>query len=82
MAKVIVVKIYSMKKGLLEYSEVEYIHLKSKDYNLMIYEDYYPLIGELNGDMSFMAQSDFYEYKDISGYYIHRKNTFEIILNG
>ena len=45
----ILVKVLSMEDGLLEYENIEFIRITSKDYNLMIMKDYLPVIGEIKG---------------------------------
>lgn len=44
------VKIFSLSKGLEIIDDVVSIKIKSKDYNLLIMKDYFPLIGEIEED--------------------------------
>ena len=43
------VRIFDLKKGLIEYEHIKVIRIVSKDYNLLIMQDYLPIIGEIEG---------------------------------
>ena len=46
------VRIFDLEHGLVEYENVKFIRIVSKDYNLLIMEDYMPIIGEIDGSVS------------------------------
>ena len=74
------VKLLSMKNGLIEYSDVQFIKIKSKNYNLMILKDYLPIIGEINGEVEIEMLKEKIKLDNIIGYYIHRHNQFNLFL--
>ena len=39
------VRIFDLESGLVEYDDVKFIRVISKDYNLLIMKDYLPIIG-------------------------------------
>ena len=46
-----IVRIFSLKKGLEIIENVIAIRIKSKDYHLLILKDYISLLGKINGDL-------------------------------
>lgn len=78
--KTITVKILSMKKGLIEYENVQFIKIKSKKYNLMIMKDYLPIIGEIQGKIEIETLKEKVKLDNIIGYYIHKHNEFNLFL--
>ena len=40
------VRIFDLSKGLVEYEHIKVIRIVSKDYNLLIMEDYLPIIRD------------------------------------
>jgi len=71
------VKVFSYENALQIYNDIALIRIKSKNSSLLIMEDYLPIVGEIKGDISFANDKDEISLKNICGYYIHRKNTFE-----
>lgn len=74
------IKLLSMKKGLIEYTDVQFIKIISKDYNLMILKDYLPIIGEVKGKVEIETLKQKITLENIIGYYIHRHNQFNLFL--
>ena len=66
----ILVRVFDMKQGLVEYKDVKTIRIISKDYNLLIMKDYMPVIGE-DVDLSF---------KQIKAFYMNSKNIFNLMI--
>lgn len=75
------VKVFTYANALQIYEEIALIRIKSKNCSLLIMEDYMPIIGELDGDITFVDNKEEKTLKGIKGYYVHRKNTFELIVN-
>ncbi|MGL5972258.1 MAG: hypothetical protein ACRCZK_00770 [Oscillospiraceae bacterium] len=75
-----VVKIFSYENALQIHEDILLIRIKSKNSSFLIMEDYLPIIGEIDGDISFADNKNENSLKDVRGYYVHRKNTFELIL--
>ena len=45
------VKLFTVSDGLVEYNNVKLIRIKSDKYNLLIMEDYLPLIGDIKNNV-------------------------------
>lgn len=73
-------KIVSIEKGLQEYDEIEMIRVKSNHHNLLIMKNYMPLIGELKGSVEFVFEDHTIRFRDLQGYYMHKKNEFSLII--
>lgn len=78
--KNISVKLLNINTGLIEYEDVKFIKIKSKDYNLLIMEDYLPIIGEIEGNVRIELSKDYVELKNIQGYFMHKKNQFNLFI--
>ncbi len=74
------VKVLSMKNGLQEYDDVQFIKIISKDYNLIIMKDYLPIIGEINGRVEISRVNGSDIMPKIVGYYIHKHNEFKLFI--
>ena len=74
------VKVLSLKKGLIEYEDVQFIRILSKKYNLIILKDYLPIIGEIEGNIEIEKKEDNIKLENIKGYYMHKKNQFNLFL--
>ena len=76
----IIVKVLSMKNGLVEYDDVQFIRILSKKYNLIILKDYLPVIGEIRGDIEIERLKETIKLQNIVGYYIHKHNQFNLFI--
>lgn len=76
----ILVKVLSMEEGLLEYENIEFIRIASKDYNLMIMKDYLPVIGEIKGKVEFQSKEGSVKLENITAYYMHKHNEFNLFV--
>lgn len=77
-----IVKIFTLKKGLRKLEDVSAIRIKSKDYNLLILKDYIAIIGRITGEFSIEVNDDIIEYKDVDAYYVNSNNEFNVIIDG
>ena len=59
--------------------KVKTIRVNDELYNLFIAKDYWPVIGEINGNISIEADKT-YNFQDISGFYILSHNVFKLII--
>jgi hypothetical protein len=80
MDKDIIVKIFSVENGLKQYDKIKIIRIKSKKYNLLIMEDYFPIIGEIDGSIDFESQGEPIKLENIIGFFMHKKNEFNLII--
>ena len=76
----ILVKVLSMEDGLLEYENIEFIRITSKDYNLMIMKDYLPVIGEIKGKVEFQSKEGSVKLENITAYYMNKHNEFNLFV--
>lgn len=70
-----------MDEGLKEMEGVRLIRIKSREYNLLIMEDYMPVIGEIDGDVTIVAEGEEYRVQGITGFFSHRKNLFSLMIS-
>ena len=74
------VRIFDLKKGLIEYEHIKIIRIISKDYNLLIMEDYLPIIGEIDGSIDIKNEEIELNYKDIKAFYMNSGNVFNLMI--
>lgn len=77
-----IVKIFTLKKGLRKIEDVSAIRIKSKDYNLLILKDYIAIMGRIDGEFSIETNDGIIEYKDVDAYYVNSNNEFNVIIDG
>lgn len=73
-------EVISMKTGLQMFDHVSLIRIISSRFNLLIMEDYLPVIGEIEGDVCIMSQEEEYRLERIRGFFCHRSNRFSLML--
>lgn len=74
------VRIFDLAHGLKEYEGIKFIRIVSKDYNLLIMQDYMPVFGEIDGMLSINSNDIDLEFNNIKAYYIHRDNEFNLMI--
>lgn len=80
MNKPFTASIISMKDGLRVIDPVSMIRIVSKEYNLLIMEDYLPVIGEIDGDVTIVSDTSEYKLEKIKGFFCHRRNEFSLMI--
>lgn len=78
--KSISAKILNIKTGLVVYDDIKFIKIVSKDYNLLIMQDYLPIIGEIDGNIRIEKTDKAIELDNIKGYFMHKKNQFNLFI--
>lgn len=78
--KGIKVRIFDLSKGLIEYEHIKIIRIISKDYNLLIMEDYLPIIGEIEGSVDIKNEEIELNYKNIKAFYMNSGNVFNLMI--
>lgn len=78
--KNVVARIYSIKTGMREIEHVQLIRVKSEKYNLLIMEDYMPVLGEIEGSLTIQADEETVTLEDIYGFYVMQDNLFRLML--
>jgi hypothetical protein len=74
------VQISSFEKGLQKYSGINIIRVHSAKSNLMILEDYMPIIGEIDGDLEIISKEEITTLKGVRGFFCHKHNVFFLLL--
>ncbi|MBR3161916.1 MAG: hypothetical protein IKF19_04220 [Bacilli bacterium] len=77
---VLKVRVFDMDHGLTEYTDIKSVRIVSKDYNLLIMQDYMPIIGEIVGSVDITGVSTNASYKQIKGFYMNRDNVFNLMI--
>jgi hypothetical protein len=78
--KNIIVKLFSLTKGMEVYNDIKIIRIKSKKYNLLIMQDYLPVIGDVEGNIDFESDNNSINLENIKGYYMLADNNFSLII--
>ena len=74
------VRIFDLDKGLTEYEQIKIVRIVSKDYNLLIMEDYLPIIGEIEGSVDIKGDDIDVSFPKISAFYMNSANVFNLMI--
>ena len=74
------VRIFSLDKGLVEYENIKVIRIISKDYNLLVMQDYLPILGEIDGSVDIKNEDIEINYKQIKAFYMNSGNVFNLMI--
>lgn len=74
------VRICGREKGLELYEDVSFVRVRSKKYNLLIMKDYLPILGKVEGSIAFRTGREELEREGVSGFFMHKNNTFSLML--
>lgn len=74
------VRIFSLDRGLIEYEHIKVIRIVSKDYNLLIMQDYLPILGEIDGSVDIKNEDIEINYKQIKAFYMNSDNVFNLMI--
>ncbi|MDD6160135.1 MAG: hypothetical protein PUB51_03265 [Oscillospiraceae bacterium] len=66
--------------GLRVFDGVKLIRIVSKDYTLLIMEDYFPCLGSIYGHVELVKEEDLVDLGNVKGFYIHRNNEFSLLI--
>lgn len=70
-----------MEEGHQGFENIKSIYINSKKYNILIMEDYLPVIGDVDGDITIKFGDDVIkEIKNIQGFYKHSHNEFALLI--
>lgn len=73
-------RIISMEQGLREIEHVKMVRINSKEYNLLIMEDYVPAIGEVDGTVTLVNEEEEYCIEGVKGFFSHSGNEFSLMI--
>lgn len=74
------VRVFDLNKGLTEYENIKVIRILSKDYNLLIMQDYLPILGEIDGSVDIKKEDTEISYKNIKAFYMNSNNVFNLMI--
>lgn len=74
-------RVVSFKQGLQILSNVNLVRINSKAYTLLIMVDYLPTLGEIDGDVTFVLETEEISFNKIKGYYVNRSNVFSLMID-
>lgn len=74
------VRIFDLDKGLTEYEHIKAVRMISKDYNLLIMEDYLPIIGEIEGSIDIKGDDIDLHFPKIKAFYMNSNNVFNLMI--
>ena len=74
------VRIFDLEKGLIEYENIKIVRIVSKDYNLLIMQDYLPILGEIEGSVDIKNEDIELNYKNIKALYMNSNNEFNLLI--
>ena len=63
-------EIVDRETGVEQFDNIRMIRLKSHDHNLLIMEDFMPVIGEIAGFVELVFDNETIQYNPIHGFYI------------
>lgn len=72
--------VLSLSGGMKTYENVAMVRIVSQDYNLLVLKDYMPTIGKVDGSVQIIGEDIMENLEDIKGYYVFRKNQFELLI--
>ena len=74
------VRIFDLDTGLTEYEHIKVVRIISKDYNLLIMQDYLPIIGELEGSIDIKGEDINLSFPKIKAFYMNSNNVFNLMV--
>lgn len=74
------VRIFSLDKGLIEYEHIKIVRIISKNYNLLIMQDYLPILGEIEGSVDIKNEEMELNYKKVKAFYMNSGNVFNLMI--
>jgi hypothetical protein len=74
-------QISSFEKGLEIHRGISAIRIRGRNANLMILEDYTPIVSKLDGDVDLIGKDTYHTLRGVRGFFCHVHNVFFLILN-
>lgn len=78
----ILVRVFDLKSGLIEYKNCEYVRINSKDYKLLIMLDHEPIIGEIEGSIDIKYDGKESSITNVKASFMFSKNIFNLMIQG
>ena len=77
---VIKARVLDYPHGVRTLEHVQMVRIKSKDYSLLIMDDYMPIIGQIEGSVEIVQKDGILPIENIKGFYMHRENEFSLLI--
>ena len=77
----ITVRIIEEATGIREIKKVQAVRIQSKDYVLLIMDDYAPTLGEIDGRMAVLTEDNEELFDSVKGFYRLKDNEFTLVIN-
>ena len=75
-----IVFVSDFANGLRVFRDVKLIRVKSSDYSLLIMEDYFPVLGQVNGRIELVSEDQLVDLGTLKGFYVHRDYEFSLLI--
>ena len=69
------------KHGHRVFDDVQMVRIVSKDYTLLVMNDYMPSVGLVEGSVDIIQNENIQTLKNIHAYYLNRKNVFTLLVD-
>ncbi len=73
-------RVIDEENGLRVLTGVCVVRVRSKEYNLLIMEDYLPTLGKIDGSVTFLTREEEYRLDGVKGFYKHQHNEFTLLI--
>ncbi|MDR2108417.1 MAG: hypothetical protein LBP28_03015 [Coriobacteriales bacterium] len=73
-------QVSSFKEGLQVYTKISIVRVRSRNANLLIMEDYMPILGEIDGAVDFIGKEEVHTLENVRGFFCHDHNVFFLLL--
>lgn len=73
-------KVVDRENGMQEFDDIRLIRVVSDNHNVLIMEDYMPVIGEIKGKVEIVTNDKVIPFDPITGFYMHKKNCFYLLI--
>lgn len=73
-------KVVDRENGMQIYENIRLVRVISKDHNLLIMEDFMPVLGQIDGRIELVVGDKIVPYHNIKGFYMHKKNQFYLLI--
>lgn len=73
-------EVVDRENGAQSYDNIRMVRVISKDHNLLIMEDYMPVIGEITGKVELIMDDKIIPFSSVHGFYMHKKNRFSLLI--
>lgn len=74
------VRVSDFPHGLRIFDSIKLIRITSKDYTLLIMEDYFPCLGSVYGKVELVGDEELVDLGRVKGFYLHRNNEFSLLI--